>query len=50
MRSAPMEYDLIPESGWYVFLTVDGDTVDVAGPFDDEIDAELAARRAEVSC
>lgn len=33
--------------GYYVYLTNDGELVDIAGPFDDEYDAEMAARRAE---
>lgn len=35
------------DGGYYVFLTSNGETVDVAGPFDDELDAELMAKRAE---
>lgn len=32
--------------GFYVFITDNNELVDVAGPFDDEHDAEMAAKRA----
>lgn len=37
----------MPSDGWWFEVRVDGVTVDEAGPFDDEYDAEMAAHRAE---
>lgn len=32
---------------WWVVLTLDGEGIDEAGPFDDEHDAEMMAYRTE---
>jgi hypothetical protein len=43
-----MEGTCVVTKGWYVYFTDDNNVLfDIAGPFDDEVDAEDARRRGE---